>query len=231
LRACKVNQDAGNSEGVNLFELADVFVPAPGRPLPEEHLELAMVWASDVRPLRGVVEEVFDRLAPQIKPDIRPASLAGFENGACGEIRAGDKTVGVIGMISPAVLAAYGLKKPQAAAAINLSELIPQYAAARRFRAMPRFPAVVRDLSFIVEESLPWARLASAVDTVKQPLRTAVEYVTTYRGKPIPDGRKSVTLRLTYRSEDGTLRAEDAEEQVQRVVAALKSDLSAELRS
>ena len=76
-----------------------------------------------------------------------------------------------------------------------------------------------------------WSRLQEVIDAVKQPLRSAVEYVTTYRGKPIPAGKQSVTVRLTYRSEEGTLRTEQVDEQVKQVVDAMKKQLAAELRA
>ncbi|MBU6210109.1 MAG: hypothetical protein KGR22_09385, partial [Planctomycetes bacterium] len=53
----------------------------------------------------------------------------------------------------------------------------------------------------------------------------------TYRGKQVGEGRKSVTMRLTFRSAAGTLRREDADPQVARVIGALQSGVGAEVRS
>ena len=231
LRICKLNQDAGNTEDVKLFELSQVFLPVAGSLLPEEHLELAMVAPGDLRALRGVVEAVFERLAPLGKLDIQPRPMPGLDDAAAAEIRLNDQPAGWIGPVSAGVLSAYGLGKPLSAAAVNLDALGRIAGAVRRFRPLPRFPAIVRDLSFIVEEELAWSRLQAAIDAVQQPLRSAIEYVTTYRGKPIPEGRKSLTVRLTYRSEEATLRAEQVEDQVHQVVAAMKQDLGAELRA
>jgi phenylalanyl-tRNA synthetase beta chain len=58
-----------------------------------------------------------------------------------------------------------------------------------------------------------------------------LDYLTTYRGKPVPDGRKSVTVTLTYRWGDGTLRSEQVDQQVAEVVEAAKEKLSARLRT
>ncbi|GAF88044.1 unnamed protein product, partial [marine sediment metagenome] len=94
----------------------------------------------------------------------------------------------------------------------------------------PRFPAVTRDLSLIVDEKVKWSHLADAIAAVEQPMRVAVEYVTTFRGGPIPAGKKSVTVTLVYRSAEGTLRSEEVDTQVAVVVAALAKEFSAELR-
>jgi phenylalanyl-tRNA synthetase beta chain len=260
LRVLKLNQDAGNTDDVNLFELSQVFVPAEGSALPKEHLELGLVGTADLRAVRGIVEEVFNRISAQGTLALvrRPAQspvlqndpiidtienepmVPGLDQNASAMISLNSEQVGVIGSVAPVVLSYYGLERPLTAATINLDALGRLAGAVRRFRPLPRFPAMVRDLSFIVDEVVIWEKdtesgikrgIKSVIDAVKQPVRSAVEYVTTYRGKPIPAGRKSVTLRLTYRSEESTLRAEQVDELVQQIVAAMKKDLSAELRA
>jgi len=57
---------------------------------------------------------------------------------------------------------------------------------------------------------------------IDQPLRTDVQYVTTYRGKPIPGGRKSMTLTIVYQSSEGTLRSEQVPGVVQTKGSVLK---------
>jgi phenylalanyl-tRNA synthetase beta chain len=62
-------------------------------------------------------------------------------------------------------------------------------------------------------------------------MRAGLEYVTTYRGKPIPQNRKSVTVTLTYRWAEGTLRSEQVDDQIAQVVDAVGKKLSAQLRT
>jgi phenylalanyl-tRNA synthetase beta chain len=96
---------------------------------------------------------------------------------------------------------------------------------------LPKFPPIRRDLSLIVEEAVTWSQTIEAIRAVEQPLRAEETYVTTYRGKPIPKGRKSVTVALEYRSPDGTLTNEQADEQVRELFGSLKAQLQAELRT
>ena len=58
-----------------------------------------------------------------------------------------------------------------------------------------------------------------------------LEYVTTYRGKPLEKGQKSVTVTLVFRSPTGTLTSEQVDAIVQRVIEAAKSQLGAILRA
>jgi len=73
-------------------------------------------------------------------------------------------------------------------------------------------------------------QIEQAVAAASQPMRVGLEYVVTYRGKPIAAGSKSVTITLTYRSSEGTLRGEQVDEQVQQVLASLQRELTAEIR-
>jgi phenylalanyl-tRNA synthetase beta chain len=230
LRACKTNQDAGNAE-VDLFELAVVFPPGPGRPMSDEHLELTMVTTRDLTHLRGALEAVVGHLDPSKHLEVHPAAIKGLDEAAGGHAVLDGTRVGAIGMVGSAVLDYYGLTRPLAAAAVRFDALLAAARQTKVFRPIPRFPPVQRDLSLIVAEDVTWKRLADAIAAVLQPTRAAVDYVTTYRGQPVPDGCKSVTVTLTYRSTAGTLRSEEVDQQVAQVIQALREKLSAQLRA
>jgi phenylalanyl-tRNA synthetase beta chain len=99
-----------------------------------------------------------------------------------------------------------------------------------QLHALPRFPAVRRDLSLVVSESTRYEQLASVVAEVKPQGLEALDYVTTYRGKPLEAGVKSVTVTLVFRSPVATLTSEAVEASVQKVVDAAKEKLGAVLR-
>ena len=230
LRACKTNQDAGNG-AVSLFELAAVFPPGPGRgQLPDEKVELAMVTTGELRDLRGAIEMLAARLAPSAVLDIRPGQVAGLAPEAGADVFLGDRNVGAIGQVARSVQDAYGLEHALCAARLDFRAVLDLAKVRRTFTPLPKFPPVSRDLSLIVGEPVTWREIRDAIDSVAQPMRVDVQYVTTFRGSPISAGQKSVTVRLVYRSESGTLRSEDVDEQVAAVVAVLAERISAALR-
>ncbi len=229
LAACKRNQDAGNP-GVNLYELAAVFPPGAGE-LPDEYTQLAVVAQRDVPALRGVLEAVLARVSPAATLEVVPAAAPGLAEGAAAEVRLDGEAVGSLGMIAPAVLDAYGLEKPLAAATLRFEALLARGGEVRTCRPMPKFPPAARDLSVVVDDALPWADLAAVIGSVAEPMLESVAYVTTYRGKQIAKGKKSVTVSLTYRNPEGTFRSEEVDEKVGRVVAALADGLGATLRT
>ncbi len=230
LGACKTNQDAGNTD-VQVFEVAAVFPPGPQGAMSDEHMELAMATTGELDALRGALEAVVAALSPAAHVEVDPSAVAGLTAQAGGRVLLNGKDIGFLGVISAEVQDHYGLTAPVAVAAVRVDALADVAQAVRTYQPIGRFPAVRRDLSLILAEDATWRRLARAIDSVAQPQRAAVEYVTTYRGKPIPPGKKSVTVTLTYQSDEGTLRSEDVDEQVSAVLAALAKDMSAELRT
>ncbi len=230
LAVCKTNQDAGNTD-VDLFEIAAVFPASGGGVMSDEHQELGMVTTRDLTALRGALEAVAACLDPQGRLEVHPETVKGLDAAAAGRVMLDGREIGAIGMVAAEVLDFYGLTRPVAAAAVRFDALLAAAQETRTYQPIPRFPAVRRDVSVVVDEQVTWHRLCDAIAAVPQPTRVAVDYVTTYRGKPVPAGRKSVTVTLTYRAGDSTLRSEQVDQQVTEVVEALRKSLAAELRA
>ncbi len=228
LRAVKSNQDVGNTD-VSLFELAAVFPPDPkASARPAEYVELGLVSTQGRRDVRGALEAVVRRIAPRAELTVQPAE------GLADTILLNGEAVGRITTISPArtpdLQKHYGLEKDVAAATIRF-EAIEQHAErTRTAQPIPKFPPIRRDLSLIVVEELSWGELAGALRTCSQPWRVEDRYVTTYRGKPIPKGKKSVTVTLEYRSNEGTLTHERVDEQVEQLLTSLRKAFPFERR-
>ncbi|HRQ73200.1 MAG TPA: hypothetical protein PLU35_09255 [Phycisphaerales bacterium] len=100
-----------------------------------------------------------------------------------------------------------------------------------RIRPLQAFPPIDRDVSLLVPEGTAWERVRSLVESANLPLLESVEFVGTYRGKQAGAGRKSVTLRLTFRDPARTLRREEVEPQVTGLVDRARAELGAELRT
>jgi phenylalanyl-tRNA synthetase beta chain len=228
LKAVKTNQDMGNAD-VSLFELAAVFPPGGKDGLPAEYIELALVSTEGQRDVRGALEAAVRRIAPAAKVSVESA------DGFADTILLDGQAAGKIGTISPARAAAihkhYGLEKNLGVATLRLDALAQRAQLTRTTRPLPKFPPIHRDLSLILDEAATWGELAAAITAVNQPLRVEETYVTTYRGKPIPKGKKSVTVALEYRSNEGTLTNEQVDRQVQDLLTALQKRLTVELRT
>ena len=116
-------------------------------------------------------------------------------------------------------------------AELLLARLVEAAALEPVFQALPQFPAITRDLAIVVAEAVTWAQAAEAVAAARIENLESLEPVSVYRGKPIPAGRKSVALRLVFRSRQATLTREEADAMQAAILESLKSSLGAELRA
>ena len=145
-------------------------------------------------------------------------------------LRAGDRRVGTLALLTPRTRRLAGIEDVQIAyAEIDLQHLDVHRSRENRFEGVPELPETDFDLSVVVADDVPWAdveRVASGVDK----LISEVSYVDEYRGSWVPDGHRSLTLRLVVRPTEATLTAEETGVIRTRTLAALSQELGAHLR-
>src|SRR5439155_23077578 len=141
----------------------------------------------------------------------------GFARGAAGWVQWGGKTVGQLGKIDRAVAEKLSLRDVPAAAELDLTPLLEGAELVPQLRPFPTFPAAPRDLSLDVPESVRYEQIESVVRGASPQYLEAIQHVSTYRGKPLAKGKKSVTITLVFRSPTGTLTGEEVEASVKKV--------------
>ncbi len=104
---------------------------------------------------------------------------------------------------------------------LSLDDLASRAPAVRRFTPLPTYPAVKRDLAFLVDVMVDYQKLVTAIRSA-DPLVSDVEFLNVYHGKNVPEGHMSLALHIDYRSLKGTLTAAEATRAHERVVAILK---------
>lgn len=111
-----------------------------------------------------------------------------------------------------------------------MDALLEGYPPPLRIEEPPQFPGIERDLSIVVEEAARWSSFEACLRSLELPHLADLSFVTAYRGRGVPAGRKSVTLRMLFRDAGRTLRHEEVEPAVAVAVEALRSQLGGELR-
>jgi phenylalanyl-tRNA synthetase beta chain len=197
-------------------------------------------WSLPTRPVdffdaKGVVEQ----LAAAFGIDIEcvAAARAFLEAGrsaavhTVGNAHAGP--LGVVGQLRPSVAEARGFPAHEEIFVAEL-DLDALAAAARgddlKARSLPRFPSIVRDISILIDEALPAASVRGTIRSAAPDTLVSIVEFDRYQGKGVPDGRISLSLRLTFRSPDRTLTDEEAEQATARIVDALRKAHGAERR-
>ncbi len=226
------NYNAGNKP-CRLFELANTFVPdanhEPGK-MPDEHTKLTLVADDDFCILRGVVEGAVASICPNSVVDFKPTEKKWAA--AAAEITLDGEVLGYAALLSADVAKQFDIEKQDVAAAeLNFELLLEKAGDIPTAKPIPRFPAIVRDLSLIIDEPVQWNQITATVQTKAPAELEQIDFSGLYRGKPIPNGKKSVTVSMRFRDENGTLTHETVDGWEQTILTALKDDLKAELRT
>lgn len=154
-----------------------------------------------------------------------------FHPGRAAALTFDTQEIGVFGELHPLLRDKFDLPaQPVLIGEFDLDALLARVAPAQAIRALSRYPAVVQDLAFVVDETMPAERVhAMIVQTGGELMERAVLF-DVYRGEPIPRGKKSLAYKLTFQAMDRTLSDADATKLREKIVARLKHELGAELR-
>ncbi|GAI28760.1 unnamed protein product, partial [marine sediment metagenome] len=212
--------------------IADTFVPRPGQggELPIEKTKLALVCDSDLRDLRGVLEGLIKSIDRDAQIIFTPADLHWAQTAA--QIIVNSQSLGTAGIVSQAVKEKFDFKDlSPCAAELEFGQLLTLQSGAVKVKPLPRFPAIQRDLSIIVDENIRWADIIKAVENKSPDELEDVQFVGIYHGKGVPTGQKSVTLSLRFRDEDGTLTHQRVDNFEDDIVESLTATVGAELRT
>ena len=227
---------------VRLFEIGRVFAFSSERELPQEREALAMVATGgaleegraqaerefDFFDLKGALETAVDwmNLGPLVfgktaAKHLRPGQSAEIE--ITGHVK-----IGTIGRLSEDIGSSYKFRQPVYVMELDLSELLASPEKTVQYRPLPRYPSVVRDLSLLVSRGVSFGEILRAVsDRGVADCRDA-KLLGTYEGANIPQDRRSVTMRVEYRSDERTLRDEEVEERHADLTASLVQKFGAE---
>ena len=151
----------------------------------------------------------------------------------CMDILLNGKVIGVFGKVHPLALKAFDVKTQDVWAFEFATKLIEKAFSAQDFKPakdVAVLPPSLRDLSVVLDESVPYASITSALD--KTPLDVQLEYhlIDLYQGEHLPAGKKSVTFSLAFSNPQRTLKDKETDEAFNRIVQQLREQVGAELR-
>jgi phenylalanyl-tRNA synthetase beta chain len=229
---------------VRLFEIGRVFGVSMDGELPEEPLSLAMIaTGAAVEENKAQADRELDFF------DLKGALEAGvawmnvsplvFANTTAKHLRTGQAAVikradgveiGTIGRLAETVATAYKFRQPVYVMELDLGSLLSGPERGIQYSPLPRYPSVVRDISLLLNRTVPLDEILSAVRDQRVADCRNVTLVGTFTGANIPPDKRSVTLRLEYRSDERTLRDEEVEERHSQLTSSLLQAFAAEQR-
>lgn len=149
--------------------------------------------------------------------------------GRTAVLRVGADEVGLIGQLDATVAADRDLPAdPIYVAEFDLDAISARVLNETRFaQPLPRYPSVVRDVSILVDEALSAETVRGTIHAIAPVTLAEIREFDRYQGKGIPDGKVSLSLRLTFRAADRTLTDPEVQAAMERIVAALTNQLGA----
>ena len=155
---------------------------------------------------------------------------ASYHPGRCANVYAGEKLLGVFGQIHPLVAANYGVDTEVYTAELSFEAMYEMRGGIPVYQPLPKFPAVTRDIAVVCDEGVTVGALEESIRCGAKGLLKDVSLFDIYRGPGVAIGKKSVAFNLVLRADDRSLTGEEADEDVQSILAALKADHNAVLR-
>ena len=243
LETARYNLSRKNSN-LKLFELKKVFLPREGERLPREIKFLAGLamgydrdahWAFSPRPvdfydIKGCIEDLLDIL------QIREARFGQAEDipylhpGKASRLVLDDDTLGVLGEAHPQALAHYEIHGKVYLFEMDFDKLLKWTKEEKRFQPLPKFPAVYRDLSVVIDQSLQAEEVMEAIRGFREPFIEEIYLFDLYEGPPIPERKKGISYRIRYQASDRTLTDEEVNQYHEKILSRLKEVFQLELR-
>ena len=215
---------------VALFEIANVYLPVAGQQLPEHKLCLGILEDEGFDRLKGSVELLLGQLGVAGKYEFIAGGLPIFAEEECCRVTLNGRTLGYLGRINQTTSAFYDLRTQPCVAELDFNLLVTEASLAKRYRRLPAFPPVVRDIAVVVDEAVTWGAVKQCVEQAGTELLTGIQFFDIYRGKQIAPGKKSLAFSVTFQSPARTLTSQEVDDVQAAMVASLAKTLGAELR-
>jgi phenylalanyl-tRNA synthetase beta chain len=226
---------------VRLFEIGRVFAARDAGEAPQETRRLALAacgdagveqWgerarAVDFHDLKGDLDSLAAAAGAVL--EYRPAASGWAHPGRAAEVLRDGTVIGWIAELHPRLQKALGLDRPVLACELDLQPL--QQRRLPRATGLSRFPSVRRDLAFVVPETVSWAALEATAARAAGPSLRALRLFDRYVGQGVETGFKSLAMGLILQEESRTLTDREVDAAVAQVIAALRGEHGAEIRS
>lgn len=229
------------ARGIAAFELGPVYHAAETDTLSREVMCLGVVlsgivpghWSCPERlvdyfDIKGIAESLAVYLKRQFT--VEAAAHPAFQQGQSATIRLRKKTLGHMGKPVAEAIRSFELPEQVYALELTLEPLLAAPAPPAQFEDIPQYPASLRDLAVVVEQSTPAEDLVKIIRQAGGALLKKIEIFDVYRGKPLPPEKKSVALSLVFQSPERTLTDKDTQKSLDRIIKQLQQQCGAELR-
>ena len=220
------------NKSARLYELGKIYLPREDGLADEpKYLSLGAYGDGvDFFSFKGSIETLLHELRITDVKYVACTDNDSYHPGRCAKVYAGETYLGVFGQIHPLVAANYGMDTEVYTAELSFDAMYEKRGDIPVYQPLPKFPAVTRDIAVVCDEAVTVGALEESIRRGAKGLLKDVSLFDIYRGPGVAIGKKSVAFNLVLRADDRSLTGEEADEDVQSILAALKADHNAVLR-
>ncbi|MEA4972196.1 MAG: phenylalanine--tRNA ligase subunit beta [Candidatus Metalachnospira sp.] len=222
------------NESAGLFEFAKIYIPkaVPVTELPDEYVKvtIGMYGNADFFGIKGIVEHTLDTLGIADTEFEPLTDIPWMHPGRTAAVEIGGERIGYVGELHPKVAKNYGIGTRAYIAVLDEASLAKAANLDKVYKPLPKFPAVVRDISMLVGDNIYVRDIEKVISANGGALLENIELFDVYKGGQIVEGSKSVSFSITFRAENKTLVDDEVNSVMTDILTALEKELGAVLR-
>lgn len=235
---------ARSQENIAYYEIGSIFLNEDEKIIkqPEENVRLSGVitgniidhkWQQEKKEVdfyvvKGLLEQLFEYL--RIPATFSKGTMEDMHPGRCAFVSVDEEVIGFMGQVHPKVARSFDSKDTYVFD-LNFDRILELYERKEQFSAIPKYPAITRDVAFVVEKEVIAGDILQVIQEVGAPLVTKVEVFDVYEGDQLADDKKSIAYHLHYQDPTKTLKDKDVDALHQKIVTNINETFHAYVRS
>lgn len=223
-----------NFSEFKLFEAGSVYQWGTGKKYEHEKNMVAGAIVSSRKAevlfyeMKGMLESIFQQAGinevwfDEVQNSINKKNNAWWSLAHTAEIKSGDDVLGFFGVVDSGLLSRVGIDKSIVAFEINFEAFLKYATQDKRYREIPKFPSIVRDISILAPDNVKIDDMLNSIETAGGVLLEDTDIVDIYEGDEMEEGMQSVTFRMVFRSKERTLQDKEVNAIVDKVQKTVK---------
>ena len=218
------------NKSVRLYELGRTYFGREDGMADEPKVLSLGAYDTDFFAMKGSVETILKTLRAERIRFVPEKNNPSYHPGRCAKVLSGDMEIGVLGQIHPLVASAYDVDTDLYCAELSIDALSQTQGGTPVYRALPKFPAMNRDIALLVKSDATVGALEDCIRASSKGLLRETSLFDIYTGDQLPAGMKSVAFNLVLRSDERSLTAQEADDEIAAILQGLSEQMGATLR-
>ncbi len=225
------------NKDVSLYDISRIYVDEENAInegcLPKEDMILTIGMYgknADFYILKGIIENLLEYIGISKYDIIRQENNLSYHPGRCANLKIGNDIFATFGEVHPIVLDNYGINEKAVIAQININKISKYARKNKKYKEVPKYPAVERDIAMVVSEDIEVGQIEKIIEKRAKKLLEELKLFDIYRSEKLGANKKSIAYSMKFRLMDRTLTDEEINKVMEEIIKDLEVNLEAELR-